>query len=292
MGRLTVIVLILLATVLVVMLSIRKESFTPAEGDVTIGKDEVLIEPTNPPYSTRHIMSIADYDDTGSDTPNPLPYDDPMRSAMELDVVARSTAEKKRAVKQARLDANHYNKAKLAADNQLRAEDEATWTGASPSATALAVEAFADIEGSAFNPADKDVIEAEERKLLMSYVPKKSDDLMTYSVDDAETLIKKIYDGRKQVPSYRVRDDGVYEVYEVVDKDPKIVWEDDIAGGARATAEGDYIRVPPVAQQAAASMDPFFEPLTRLRTDRSDYMAFTPQLERMFAPTNPRMDWY
>jgi hypothetical protein len=38
-------------------------------------------------------------------------------------------------------------------------------------------------------------------------------------------------------------------------------------------------------------LDPFFEPTTSTRADRSDYTKWTPGLQRMFAPTYPTADW-
>ena len=254
--------------------------------------EEIAVEPENPPYATAQIMSLADYDDTGNSTPNPLPHDDPVRTAMELEVISRSTAEKKRAAKQVKLDQQQFNKARLPPDSQERAVDEESWKF--QPADPKILEGFATIEGKGLQPDDKDALEAQERAILATYVPKRSADLTTYSVEDAEDLIKKIYDARKQIPSYKKRDDGVYEVYEVKDKDPKIIWEDDVVPGLGKPvgAIGDYIRVPVVAEQVAANLDPFFEPRTRLSNNRADYTAFTPQLERMFAPSDPRMDWY
>jgi hypothetical protein len=276
------------------------EAFSAGTIGTVVKETPVLIEPESPPYETRPIMSVADYDDTGDSAPNPLPYDDPVRSAMEVEVIARSSAEKVRAVKRERLNAQQFEVARLPPDSQVRAVAEEGWASAAAAAPVSAAgagsEGFADIQGTALQPEDKDALEAQERAILATYVPKKSADLLTYSIEDTEDLIKKIYDGREQVPSYKQRADGVWEVYEVADKEPKIVWEDDVAmgtaGAAAAAAPGDYITVPIVAQQMAANLDPFFEPRTRLTENRADYVAFTPELERMFAPTEPRLNWY
>ncbi len=223
---------------------------------------EVLVEPVNPPYSTRPIMSLDDYDD------------------LEYDVVEANRAEISRATKTARINENHFSTDKLPPDSQIRVQARELRPEPAP-ASAKSLETFVNIEAAAFQPPDMDAKEASEKQMLAMYSPQKTADLTKYSIDDPEELIKAIYKKKKQVPSYRKRDDGAYEVYEVQDEDPKIVWEDEAAGGpARVSAVGDYIAVPAIAKQTAANLDPFYD------------TAFTPGLERMFAPTSPRLNWY
>jgi hypothetical protein len=249
---------------------------------------DVTVEVAEPAYSTRPIMSVTDYDDTGDDAPNPLAYDDPVRKALEMSVIAANTAEQSRAIKTGRLNALQYNTARLPPDSQVRVADEVNWEPAPVDPKVL--EGYADIAGTAFNPPDLDAAEAKERQILATYVPKSSAELGTYSIEDADTLIKKIYKERKQIPTYRKREeDGVYEVYEVKDEDPVIVWEDEV--GAPAVAGGANINVP-VIPADYSSVDPFYEPLARGKLNRADYTAFTPGLERMFAPTNQTQNWY
>jgi len=222
-----------------------------------VGKEEVLIEPVNPPYTTRPIMSLADYDDD-----------------LEYDVV-----EANRAIKNVRMNDNHFNTDKLPPDSQIRVQARELRPEPVP-ASAKSLETFVNIEAAAFQPPDMDAKEASEKQLLAMYSPEKTADLTKYSLDDPDELIRVIYKKNKQVPKYKKRDDGVYEVYEVEDEEPKIVWEDEVGPHARADAVGDHIPVPIIAKQMASDMDPFFD------------TAFTPGLERMFAPTYPRSNWY
>jgi hypothetical protein len=239
------------------------------------------------PYDTRPIMSVTDYDDTGDSTPNPLPYDDPVRKALEMDIIAANRAEKSSAIRRNRLNAIQYKTSRLPPDSQVRVQDEVNWV-----ATPAVLEGFSTIEATAFNPPDKDAIESKERQFLATYVPKTSADLNTYSIEDADTLIKKIYKERKQVPSYRKREeDGVYEVYEVKDENPVIVWEDEVASATTVGMPHNEVKVPVIPDQSTL-IDPYFEPMGRGKLNRADYTVFTPGLERMFAPTNPTTNWY
>ena len=52
------------------------------------------------------------------------------------------------------------------------------------------------------------------------------------------------------------------------------------------------INVPKGVAEYSAKLDPFFEPRQSTRPNRTDYTAWTPGLERMFAPTEPTQQWY
>jgi hypothetical protein len=95
--------------------------------------------------------------------------------------------------------------------------------------------------------------------------------------------------------NYVKRDDGVYEVFETEEKKAKIVFEDEEPDVAREEMGDDMtnlIDVPKGVAQYSSKLDPFFEPRTSTRANRQDYTAFTPGLERMFAPTEPTQQWY
>jgi hypothetical protein len=152
------------------------------------------------------------------------------------------------------------------------------------------------IEGFQVLPPDTEKQEAEEQKLLKTYVPACSKDLK-YDVDDAMDLIKKIYDQKGLVAKVDVRPDGIYEVYETQEKEPKIVYDDDTTAGPQAPVVGGgassaTFAVPQVASDLAAGLDPFFNAGAVTRSGRTDYTQWTPGLERMFAPTYPLTNWY
>jgi hypothetical protein len=151
---------------------------------------------------------------------------------------------------------------------------------------------FAAVEGFSVFPPDFEKAERDEQKLLQTYVPACSKDIK-YDMDDAKELIRQIYDKRGQNAKFDVRKDGVYEVYEVQDKDPKIQWEGD-AAPEPAPAQGNEatITVPSTVKDLSAGLDPFFNTSPRLRSERTDYTKWTPGLERAFAPTYPTTNWY
>jgi hypothetical protein len=114
-------------------------------------------------------------------------------------------------------------------------------------------------------------------------------------LDDAQALIKRIYDAKGLVPEVKKKDGNIYEVIGTRRKDEKIVYEDENPPAQQApvaeAGEGT-ITVPATAVDVAAGLDPFFTPGASTHIDRWDYTKFTPGLERMFAPTYPTVEWY
>ena len=154
---------------------------------------------------------------------------------------------------------------------------------------------YREIDTHALNPPDTTVAQMEERKILQLYQPAKTDSLGTYQLDDADALIKRIYDAKGLVPEVVKKDGNIYEVVGTRRKDEKIVYEDENPPAQQAPVEeaGEgRITVPVTAVDVAAGLDPFFTPGASTHIDRWDYTKFTPGLERMFAPTYPTKEWY
>ena len=153
---------------------------------------------------------------------------------------------------------------------------------------------YSDINGSNLEPVDLDKIEAEERKILQTFQPTKSgSELGSYNPDDVAELLDKYYTKQGKKASYYKREDGVYEVFETEDLDPKIEFEGEEPQPDRESNDmTNQIAVPGGVTKYAATLDPFFEPRQSTRPNRQDYTAWTPGLERMFAPTEPKEAWY
>ena len=154
---------------------------------------------------------------------------------------------------------------------------------------------YREMNAEAFTPPDTTAEHMEERKILQLYQPAKTDSLGTYQLDDAQALIKRIYDAKGLIPEVQKKEGNVYEVIGTRRKDEKIVYEDENPPAQRApveTAGEGTITVPAQAVDIAAGLDPFFTPSASTHMDRWDYTKFTPGLERMFAPTYPTVEWY
>lgn len=149
---------------------------------------------------------------------------------------------------------------------------------------------------SNLTPPDMIAVEKDEQRMLSTYAPKRADDLKTYDLEDAQELIEKIYKKKGMKATVERKQDNVFEIVGVRPIKEKIEYEDDLSEAKwspnRSIAAGEAeIEVPAVATETAAARDPYYEPTTRMRSDRSDYTKWTPGLERSFAPTYPTKDW-
>jgi len=136
--------------------------------------------------------------------------------------------------------------------------------------------------------------EEAERKILQTYQPKSSKDLLVYSVDDVKNLLDKVYDKKGLVPIINKSKQGenVWEVTEVREKNPKIVWEDDTPTQKAMRQRGEEtIEVPYPATDLAAGMNPFTRPRQRVGNGTSDTPQWTPGVDRMFTPSYPIPAW-
>jgi len=138
---------------------------------------------------------------------------------------------------------------------------------------------------------DAATLEDEEQKILKTYKPESSKGLLHYSMHDVTHLLKKIYDKKGLVPVIEKSKQGenIWEIVEVKEKNPKIVWEDSTRDKMTARGE-DVIGVPYTASDIAAGMDPFMHTRNRVRAGRHEIKENT-ELGRMFQTTQPVPQW-
>jgi hypothetical protein len=159
---------------------------------------------------------------------------------------------------------------------------------------------YKHIDGSDMIPPDKLELEAKEREILATYKPKDPQSLNTYDAADAKEIIKRIYDAKGEVAQYMEERPGVFVILDKYKKNREIEWEDDVKvpEQAQVTKEAnpkageDTIVVPPAAYEYSNGLDPFFTPSAKTRDGKWDYTSWTPGLERMFAPNEPRTNWF
>jgi len=157
---------------------------------------------------------------------------------------------------------------------------------------------YKEVNGDNMVPPDTESVEMEERKILQSYKAPSTKELGSYNPDeDPELMIKKMYDVKGLVPVIAHKEGtNVYEITGVRKKDEKILYEDEEApasmGPVQHAGEAS-ITVPPTAYDTAAARDPFYDTTQggKARLGKWDYQAWTPGLDRMFAPTNATEKW-
>ena len=158
--------------------------------------------------------------------------------------------------------------------------------------------AYKNVSGGNLQPPDLDGVEKQEREILQTYKPKNVGDLTTYNIEDANILIKKIYDAKGQVAQVNHTDGtNIYEITGVRSKNEKIQYEDDLGDAVASTEDisgnmENVTVVPDATTDILNASDPFYNTQEKTRMNKFDYTKYTPELERMFAPTYPLSQWY
>jgi len=157
---------------------------------------------------------------------------------------------------------------------------------------------YNEVDGSNMKLPDSTAQEEEEKKILQTYKPECSKNLLHYSVDDVRGLVDKVYSKIGLIPVLEKSKQGqnIWEIVEVKEKDPTIVWEDELQNETqreKMKKRGEeIIQVPYTVNDLSAGLDPFFQKRDSVRNGKYDYTQWTPGLERMFAPTYPIKYWY
>jgi hypothetical protein len=179
-------------------------------------------------------------------------------------------------------------------DNQAEFEKEVKEKANNPPSEKI----YKQIDGSDMIPPDTLAMDEEEKKILQTYKPECSKGLLEYSVDDVKGLLDKIYTKKGLIPVIEKskQAENVWEITEIKEKNPNIVWEDDLERQTErqrmdARME-EMIEIPYTATDISAGLDPFFTPRNSTRDGKFDYYQWTPGLERMFAPTYPIKSWF
>jgi hypothetical protein len=157
---------------------------------------------------------------------------------------------------------------------------------------------YNEVSGEDMKLPDTLAQDDEEKKILQTYQPECSKNLLHYSVDDVKNLVDKVYSKLGLIPVLEKSKQGqnVWEITEVKEKDPKIIWEDDLQNETqrqKMEKRGEeIIQVPYTVNDLSAGLDPFYQKRNSVRDGKYDYTQWTPGLERMFAPTYPIKYWY
>ena len=116
----------------------------------------------------------------------------------------------------------------LEKDDLLRNSEELSETyGSGSNATRMLSTGNYQREG--FNNVDP------AKDIITSYKPMCSDESNSFSKDDSENFILDYYDKLGLVPEFKKREDGAYEVTNTHEKNPKIVYEDEVTSEGEST---------------------------------------------------------
>jgi hypothetical protein len=154
---------------------------------------------------------------------------------------------------------------------------------------------YENVSGSNMEPPDMSAVEREERKILQTYKPSFPLKGTTYDPRDAGKLIKELYDAKGLIPQVKHKEgSNVYEIIGTRRKDEKVQYEDEMAPVSKnpVTAAGEgTIEVPYAVNDLMTSTKDSFYDASSGKKNMWDYTSWTPGLERMFAPTDPKVEW-
>ena len=153
---------------------------------------------------------------------------------------------------------------------------------------------YQNVSESNLTPPDMSAVEIEERKILQTYTPKFPPQGVTYDIRDANELITKLYDAKGLIPEVKHQEGtNVYEIIGTRSKNAKVVYEDEVAPAPAGNVPNSGAGEGNIVSPFAVSNDPFYD-INSPKAGKNpwNYTSWTPGLERVFAPTEPKKEWY
>ena len=153
-------------------------------------------------------------------------------------------------------------------------------------------ETFQNIESGKVLPPDGSADRTEEDELKM-YQAKTTDNLAAVDSESVNDMIQRIYGKKGFVAKVAEKANNVYEVYELQEKDPKIVYEEDVQASIQDNDVGKTLNAaellvsPDAAREVQNDLMPFGRGES-VGVTRQEYSQYNPNLEAMFGP---RMQW-
>lgn len=156
---------------------------------------------------------------------------------------------------------------------------------------------YKEVDGSNMTPPDYNKLDAQEKEVLATYVPKKPGELTTYDAEDAKEIIDRIYKAKGLIPDVKQTDENVFTIMGTrsasassdAEEGEEPLPDHAVASQDAVVSSGEI----PVTMTEPKVRDRFFtNPQERTRDGKWDYTSWTPGLERMFAPTDPQKNWY
>jgi hypothetical protein len=155
-------------------------------------------------------------------------------------------------------------------------------------------ETFENIESMKVLPPDSAAADEAEQDALKAYQPVATADLKTVDEGSVRKLIEKIYGEKGLVASVAKKANNVYEVYETMEKNPKIIYEDEVERGGNENNAlnpmvdpSQMLVVPGAVSEVGVGLTPFGAGESQ-GIKRQEYSNYNPNLEGIFGP---KMQW-
>ena len=241
----------------------------------------IMEDPVNPPYATQGINSVDDY---------------------EYNLVFRNEGDRAMTKETRDFLMSSYPKdwSTNPPSSELFQEGLAafkeSFTGCSKRSTNTGKgNPYKEVDGSNMTPPDYNKLDAQEKEVLSTYVPKKPGELTTYDAEDAKEIIDRIYKAKGLIPDVKQTDENVFTIMGTrpassgAEEGEEALPDHAVASQDAVLSSGEI----PVTMTEPKVRDRFFTSQQQTTRDgKWDYTSWTPGLERMFAPTDPQKNWY
>ena len=153
-------------------------------------------------------------------------------------------------------------------------------------------ETFTNIESKKVLPPEE-----YEQDALKAYQAKLASDMKSVDGESVNKLIQDIYGQKGFIAKVAEKANNVYEVYELVEKDPKIEWEDDVQQASIQSNDlnpiintKDALIVPNTVQDIHLGVTPKVAGES-MGLKRQSYDNYNPNLEGIFGPKMQMQQW-
>ena len=155
-------------------------------------------------------------------------------------------------------------------------------------------ETFTDIESMKVLPPDSNAVDQAEIDALKAYRPVASADMKSVDEGSVKELVEKIYGDKGLVAKVAKKANNVFEVYEVMEKEPKITYEDEVTHASiqdnalnPMIDSSEMLVVPDAVSELTVGLTPYGRGES-VGNRRQDYSNYNPNLEGIFGP---KMQW-
>jgi hypothetical protein len=271
--------ILLVFVVFALILISKRKTLVGFETSKTDSSGVIVMEESNPPYATQPINSVDDY---------------------EYNLVFRNEGDRAMTKETRDFLMSSYPKdwstnppSSELFQQGLAAYKESFRNSYDGCQSASEKNPYNEVDGSNMKPPDYNELDAVEKEVLATYVPKKPNELTTYDTEDAKEIIDRIYKAKGLIPDVKQTDENVFTIMGTrsasSDQEPEPQGQHAVASQEAVVSSGEI----PVTMARPQERDRFFtSSLERTRDEKWDYTSWTPGLERMFAPTDARKDWY
>jgi hypothetical protein len=157
-------------------------------------------------------------------------------------------------------------------------------------------ETFEAIEAEKILPQDIDAADQIEADALIGYRSKTAKDMKTVDERSVDELIQNIYGKKGLIAKVAKKANNVYEVYETMEKNPKIVYEDEVQASIQSNdlnpsmEPQDLVVRPMAVSDLDAGMKPWGNGMvtTSGRQPLSDY---NPNFDKLMGPPVAMQSW-